>query len=270
MEVTLRVLLRYSLTALAIELGQERSKTALARFSLNGLCRGLLIVSFSQMIRHFAGVTCSLFNGYLLTSSYVTARKVLALSACSFVLRSSGQYVTKHTRHLLEYAIIFTLTVTFVGLLIRSSNRRSAFRAIVGFSLNLYVLILFDADKAGAREAGVKYYFLSTFSSGLRIYGIFIFFATISSLNFFESEQILISSSGPAVSGLFSLRVALALLLNGIFFKLSAFPGHLWAAEVYEGSSDPIVALFRLPIKIAVLSFLLSILAVAVSPLSFA
>lgn len=217
-----------------------------------------------------SGASYSLFNGYLLTNSYITARKVLARVACSFVLRSSRQYVTKHSRHLLEYATIFTLTVVFLGLLIRSSNRRSAFRAVVGFSLNLYVLILFDAPKGGAREAGVKYYFLSTFSSGLRIYGVFIFFATASSLNFFERGQVLISDLSLTISAIFSLRVGIALFLNGIFFKLSAFPGHLWAAEVYEGSPDPIVAFFRLPIKIAVLSFLLSVLAVALMPLSFA
>lgn len=149
------------------------------------------------------------------------------LLACSFVLRSSVQYVGNHKRHLLEYAVVFSLTTLFRRLLVRSTNRRAAFRAIVGFSLNLYVLILFDAPRGGAREAGVKYYFLSTFSSGLRIYGIFIFFAVVHSLGFFERGQILASDAGLVFSALFSLRVGLALLLNGIFFKLSAFPGHL-------------------------------------------
>jgi len=45
-------------------------------------------------------------------------------------------------------------------------------------------------------------------------------------------------------------------LLFGLFFKLAAFPCHLWAAEIYEGSPQTVMALFVLPIKFAVLIFL--------------
>ena len=48
------------------------------------------------------------------------------------------------------------------------------FIAIVGFSLNVYVLLLYDAFNQTSREAGVKYYYLSTFSSGLLLTGILI------------------------------------------------------------------------------------------------
>lgn len=221
------VLLRYALTVLALELGQERSKTALARYSLKGLCAGLVLLVLAAGVTYLLGKTASRFNGYLLTSFYVTARKTLTLLSCTFVLSRSVYYLTQHTRHLLEYAIVFVLTALFRRLLVRSANLRAAFRAVVGFSLNLYVLILFDAPKGGAREAGVKYYFLSTFSSGLRIYGIFVFFAVVLALNFFERSQNLISDTSMVRSSLFSLQVGRALLLNGIFFKLSAFPGHL-------------------------------------------
>lgn len=233
-----------------------------------GRSNGLSFVTGTYLTQLIIGDSNFFFNGYLRTSFYVTARELLALVSCRFVLNNSRTYLKSHSQHLLEYAIIFVLTVLFRRLLIRAANFRSAFRTVVGFSLNLYVLILFDAAKGNGREAGVKYYFLSTFSSGLRIYGIFLILVLIGTLQFFETAQNLrnnpeLSKNAPA-----RIRVALGLLLTGIFFKLSAFPGHLWAAEVYEGSSDPVTAFFRLPTKIAVLSFLFSAVAVARSALS--
>ena len=46
----------------------------------------------------------------------------------------------------------------------------------------------------------------------------------------------------------------------GFLFKLAAFPCHLWAPEIYDGSPHPITALFILPIKIATLGLFLRLL----------
>ena len=43
--------------------------------------------------------------------------------------------------------------------------------------LNLYVLILYDIAVRPSREAGLKYYYLSTLSSGLILYGVFMLYA---------------------------------------------------------------------------------------------
>lgn len=48
--------------------------------------------------------------------------------------------------------------------------------------------------------------------------------------------------------------------MMGLFFKLSAFPGHLWAVEVYDGSPAPIMGFFMVTTKIAVLTFTLNLL----------
>ena len=39
--------------------------------------------------------------------------------------------------------------------------------------------------------------------------------------------------------------------LVGFAFKLSAFPSHTWAPEVYEGSSNPVTAFILIPVKLA-------------------
>jgi NADH-quinone oxidoreductase subunit N len=112
-------------------------------------------------------------------------------------------------------------------LLVGAGHLISAFLALVGFSLNLYVLILFDATTAVAREAGVKYFYLSTISSGLMLYGIFLIFLITGTGHFLDISQILATEGELVAIAEPLLQLALTFLFVGLFFKLSAFPGHL-------------------------------------------
>lgn len=89
------------------------------------------------------------------------------------------------------------------------------------------MLVLFDATAAIAREAGVKYFYLSTLSSGLMLYSVFLILLTLGTTNLFEIAQLLATDSELSLTGRNLLNLALIFLLTGLFFKLSAFPGHL-------------------------------------------
>ena len=73
----------------------------------------------------------------------------------------------------MEYPILILLITLFLLILISAYNLITVFLAIIGFSLNIYVLLLYDSFNHASREAGIKYFYLSTFSSGLIISGIF-------------------------------------------------------------------------------------------------
>lgn len=256
----------YILGALAVELGEGRSKRTLALDSLFALQDALGYTIILLAIQLIAGGTEALFNGYLLTSSYVVTLKLLTVISGRVILDSSEAYMRNHSRHLLEYPLVFVLAILFMLLLVGAGHLISAFMALVGFSLNLYVLVLFDAPTAMAREAGIKYFYLSAFSSGLMLYGIFLLFLVTGTGHFSEMGQFLATQPEIFGTGRALLEYGILFLLIGLFFKLSAFPGHLWAAEVYEGSPDPITAVFMLPVKVAVLSFVLQFLTVALEP----
>jgi NADH-quinone oxidoreductase subunit N len=265
-ELTLTAMLAIVLTLLAVELGQGRSKKDLALESLVSLRQGLTFIAALYFLQLCYGIATPLFNGYVLTSPYTLVLKMLTVLSGRFILSSSEGYLHHHPRHLLEYPVVMTLAVLFMLLLVGAGHLISAFLALVGFSLNLYVLILFDATSAVAREAGIKYFYLSTISSGLMLYGTFLLFLVLGSGHFFEIGQILATETELIAAASNLLQLGLTFLLIGLFFKLSAFPGHLWAAEVYEGSPDPITAFFMLPVKVAVLAFLLQLLTTAFEP----
>jgi len=98
----------------------------------------------------------------------------------------------------------------------------------MGFSINLYILILFEALNPLVREAGIKYFYLSAFSSGLLIMGVFLLMfvfktGTFISINFILSSQSYFFITRGEVFIIFGV----VLMLVGLMFKLSAFPGHL-------------------------------------------
>ena len=164
-----------------------------------------------------------LFN----VNTYVTGLKMLTLICGLVIMHNSQAYLVTHSKHLLEFPILLTQAILFMLLLVGSSHLISAFIALIGFSLNLYVLILFDASTHAAREAGIKYYYLSTFSSGLMIYGMFLIYILLNTGNFNEIALVLSSEVDVVGENRGLLHLAIVLVLLGFSFKLSAFPGHL-------------------------------------------
>ena len=55
------------------------------------------------------------------------------------------------------------------------------------------------------------------------------------------------------------VHAALALMLVGILFKVSAAPFHVWTPDVYEGAPSPVVALMSTAPKAAAFAFLLRV-----------
>jgi proton-translocating NADH-quinone oxidoreductase chain N len=107
-----------------------------------------------------------------------------------------------------------------------------------------------------AHEASIKYFYLSAFSSALILLSLALLYTTTRTLVFPEVQLIL---SRPATVPGFDwipawkdlLTVALGCYTVGFAFKLSAFPSHFWAPEVYEGSASPVTAFIIMPVKIA-------------------
>jgi NADH-quinone oxidoreductase subunit N len=203
-----------------------------------------------------------LFNGYAIIDLYSLSVKICINLTIFFILRLSKSYIKAHPRHLMEYSVLFLLLAFFLIVLVSAYNLLTAFLAIIGFSLTLYILLLYDSFNHSSREAGIKYFYLSTFSSGLLISGIFFSYFIFHNTNFlfitWQLHNWVWFNNFPAKIMLFQFMVYF--ITFGFLFKLAAFPCHLWAPEIYDGSPHPITALFVLPIKIATLSFFLRLL----------
>ncbi|OKY78963.1 MAG: NADH dehydrogenase subunit N [Candidatus Methanohalarchaeum thermophilum] len=100
-------------------------------------------------------------------------------------------------------------------------------------SLSLIPLVSFFKKKEKSTEAALKYLILNGISSALFIYGISLFYVSTSTTNLIQLSKI---SLGPL-----SLP-ALAFVVVGIGFKISAVPFHFWAPDTFEGAPTPITS----------------------------
>lgn len=114
-------------------------------------------------------------------------------------------------------------------------------------SIAVYALTAFNRRDRKSAEAGLKYFLLGAFSTGFFLYGIALTYGATGSTNIAAIGDSV--ASGAATPGL--LVLAVALLMVGFAFKVSAVPFHMWTPDVYEGAPAPVTAWMSAAVKAA-------------------
>lgn len=117
-------------------------------------------------------------------------------------------------------------------------------------SLALYALIAL-AKRQKSIEAGIKYFTLGAFSSGIFSFGLLFVYAGSGSIDISDLFKSAIFMQFYNDSGRYFILLGFVFLLVSIGFKLSFVPLHTWVPDVYEGSSPPLVFYMSIVTKIA-------------------
>ncbi len=122
-------------------------------------------------------------------------------------------------------------------------------------SIATYILAAVRKRTGKSPEAGLKYFLLGSFATAFFLYGIALTFGATGSTNIGEVAAALPQSATPGFATL-----AVAMVLIGLGFKVSAAPFQVWTPDVYEGAPSPVVALMSTGPKVAAFAVLLRIL----------
>jgi len=222
-----------------------------------------ILVLSRGILGHFDEVH---FNSFFISNFYTNFLQLLVLISTTFILANSSRAITSNPQHhLMEYPFLVSLSSWFLIILLAANHFLVLVTGLVGFSVTLYVLIMMFGSSPQtheidlpntAHEASIKYFYLSAFSSALILISVALIYTTTRTLVFSEVQLILSRPTTipgfdwiPAWKDL--LTIALGCYTIGFAFKLSAFPSHFWAPEVYEGSASPVTAFIIIPVKIA-------------------
>jgi NADH-quinone oxidoreductase subunit N len=121
-------------------------------------------------------------------------------------------------------------------------------------SIATYILAAIRKRSGKSPEAGLKYFLLGSFATAFFLYGIALTFGATGTTNISEIAAALPQSPVPGFATL-----AVAMILIGIGFKVSAVPFQVWTPDVYEGAPSPVVALMSTGPKVAAFAVLLRI-----------
>jgi NADH-quinone oxidoreductase subunit N len=122
------------------------------------------------------------------------------------------------------------------------------FLALEILSLAIYVLTAIRRDVRASTEAAFKYFLLGGFSSAFFLYGIAFTFGITGTTRL---DQIVVVMSSRVAGQQMLSYLALALLLVGFAFKVSAVPFHMWTPDAYQAAPPTVTAFMSAGVKAA-------------------
>jgi len=133
--------------------------------------------------------------------------------------------------------------------MVSSDNLILIFIGLETASLSLYTLIALH-NRANSFEAAVKYFTMGALAAGFFTMGSAVLYGVSGSLELGQiATAIADRMNEPSITIL--LLGGAGLLLAAFAFKLSLFPFHTWAPDVYEGASAPLAGYMSVVPKVA-------------------
>ena len=186
----------------------------------------------------------------------VNLKSMLLCGALLYVLIYKGQRFNNDSMlKLFEFPVILLFAIVGMLLMLSSNNFLSFYVSLELQSLCLYVLAAFEREDAKSSEAGLKYFVIGSFASGLLLFGISLVYGFTGNLDFDSLQTLIVHNSSQNVA--LGVMIGIIMLLIGLFFKVSAAPFHMWTPDVYQGSPTIVTSFFATIVKIASVGFLL-------------
>jgi NADH-quinone oxidoreductase subunit N len=201
------------------------------------------------------------FSGMIVSDDFAVFGKFLLLLVASLGLLVAWPMVEKLGRRGAEgVALVFLSAVGFM-FMIGGANLMMIFLGLEIGSISLYILAGITRESVRSDEAALKYFLLGSFASAIFVYGVALAYAGTGELSLSGIAAQLPDTAVVLRPGV--LLAALALLITGLLFKVTAAPFHAWAPDVYQGSPAGIVGYMATSAKIAGFAALARILYVS-------
>lgn len=174
-----------------------------------------------------------LFGGFYYNDPSIIFFKNLLLFSFLFFIFALHTYVSFYKRYDFEFLIVLFISLFSSILILNSNDLISLFFIIELQSLTFYILVSSRQVSSFSTEAGLKYFVLGCFSSGIILFGISLIYGFTGFLSY--SDLFLYSSSIQELdfsnnSYFFSFTgflVGVIFLTVGLLFKLGVVPFHM-------------------------------------------
>lgn len=224
-----------------------RKSKLIAHFSLIGIALAAVSLGlqwwYSRDVLPLDG-----FYGMIRIDGFALLFNFIFLVSAALAIAISTRYLDiEGEQHGEFYALVLFATV---GMMFLASgyDLLVLYISLELMALTFYVLVAFTKREKRSNEAGMKYFLLGAFSSGILLYGMSLLYGVAGSTNLGEIGRALGALAGSAgdVAPDATLRPLLLLgmiaLAAGLFFKIAAVPFHMWAPDAYEGAPTSVTA----------------------------
>ncbi|MEM0542501.1 NADH-quinone oxidoreductase subunit N [Flavobacterium sp. j3] len=173
----------------------------------------------------------SYYNNMIIVDKFSVAFSALFIILTIFLVALSGDFYKEHQTKLSDYIAIKIFLLVGAVAMVSFGNLSMFFLGIEVLSISLYTLAASRRLDVKSNEAGMKYFLMGAFASGILLFGICLIYGAT---GYFDLAAIKELSLGAGIPIWFPIGITLMSI--GMLFKIAAAPFHFWAPDVYEGS----------------------------------
>ena len=171
------------------------------------------------------------YNNMIVVNKFSVAFSSLFIVLTIFLVALSHNFYEKHQTKISDYIAIKIFLLSGAVAMVSFGNLSMFFLGIEILSISLYVLAASDRMNIKSNEAGLKYFLMGSFASGILLFGICLIYGAMGTFDIVEISEL--SQSAELPSWFF---IGIVLLTIGMLFKIAAVPFHFWAPDVYQGA----------------------------------
>ena len=186
------------------------------------------------------------FYGTVRVDGFAVVFKLIFLLAAALTVAVSLRFLDVEGEQRGEFYALLLFATVGMMFLASGYDLIVLYISLELMALTFYVLVAYTKRERRTNEAGMKYFLLGAFSSGILLYGMSLLFGVAGSTNLADIGPAVAAAVAADPAGGPTLRplvlLAMIALAAGLFFKIAAVPFHMWAPDAYQGAPTPVTA----------------------------
>ena len=205
------------------------------------------------------------YNNMIVVNKFSVAFSGLFIVLTTFLVALSHNFYENHQSKLSDFIAIKIFLLSGAVAMVSFGNLAMFFLGIEVLSISLYVLAASSRLSLKSNEAGMKYFLMGSFASGIILFGICLIYGAMGTFDIVEISELSQSAELPIW-----FPIGITLVTIGMFFKIAAVPFHFWAPDVYEGAPALTTATMSTLAKVVAMATLYKLLTAMNADISYA
>ncbi len=173
----------------------------------------------------------SFYSNMIVVDRFSIAFSSLFILITIFLVTLSHDFYAQQSTKISDFVSIKIFLLAGSVAMVSFGNLSMFFLGIEVLSIALYILAASNRLNLKSNEAGMKYFLMGSFASGILLFGICLIYGATGSFDLNVINQITHIQAYPQW-----YNIGFLFLVIGMLFKIAIVPFHFWAPDVYEGA----------------------------------
>ena len=189
----------------------------------------------------------NVYTNMFLFDTYARAFIAICLVGTLLLFLLGAEFLKDDMHHKGDKYALMLFALCGAITMLSAQNLLMIFLGIEILSIPLYVLAGSQKDDMHSNEAGMKYFLMGAFATGILLFGMAMIYGATGQLelNLIWTNIIAHTYNHPM------MNIGVLMILVAFCFKISAAPFHFWSPDVYDGTPSLFTAFMATVVKTA-------------------